>query len=393
MNFRRSLFIAVCAVAGTTWVDSAMAVPAFARANNVSCGACHTAFPALNQTGRDFKTNGYRLIPVSEGTGSSDFTDSLKDFPISAALISRPYTKDKGENSEIRAIHEAELFIGGVLFQKVSGFVEIESEGEDGFGDVLGTAAINYDLLDELHVQIAYAPTFFADPYDTLSDGRKLTAAHYGLLNSIHGGADNGDKLRHSRQQVSLFGRIAGGRLFYNVGVGGLTGDNVANESRVAFGRLAFEITPGIMVGAYGVDGSCEQDTASDFADCGGAEQDLDFTRAGFDTQIDFGMFRLAGVFMRADDDLIGGGSETNDSGYVQLTYFGMAQDHSVVPLLRFETEEINDGADDISRLTGGVSYYFQDNFKGSIEYGKDTSVPSGFEKESNFTLQLQLVF
>lgn len=395
MNIRKLLLLAACLFTGASWVNTAVAVPAFARANDLTCGACHSAFPALNQTGRDFKTNGYRLDPVSKGTGPSDFTKSLADFPISAALISRPYTKDKGGNGEIRAIHEAEIFSGGVLFKNLSGFIELEAEGEDGFGGVLGTAAFNYDAIDQLHVQVAYAPTFFADPYDTLADHRKLTAAHYGMLNSTHGGADNGDKLRHSRQQVSVFGRVAGNRLFYNVGVGGLTGDNVANESKVGFGRLAFDITPDFMIGAYGVSGSCKQATASDFADCGGGEgaSDLDFSRAGVDAQVDLGLFRVAGVFMRAKDDMLGGGSETNNSAYAQLTYFGMVGEHALVPLLRFETEEVNDGSDDISRLTAGVSYYFQDNFKGSVEYGKDTSVPSGFDKEGNFTLQLVLAF
>jgi len=394
MNARFYKFqLLLCLLSGIFWVNSASAIPAFARATKLNCGGCHTAFPSLNQYGREFKTNGYRVSPVSEGTGSSDFSEAVSQFPASLALISRPYTKDKGGNKEVRAMHEAELFAGGVLFQNLSGFVEFEAEGEDDFGSVVGTAAANYDATDSVHVQVAFGPTFFADPYDTLSDARRLTAAHYDMWNSTHGNADNGDKLRHSRQQASIFGRVANKRLFYNVGVGGLTNDNIGNKSTVGFGRVAFDITPDVMIGAFGVQGSCDVGTSADFVDCGGAVRDLDFSRAGIDAQADIGLLRLAAVYLRAKDDQLGGGSETNDNAYLQLTYNGMTGDNLIVPLSRFERSESNDGADDTTRLTVGVSYYFLNNFKGSIEYGNDLSTPAGVSKDDNFTLQFVVAF
>jgi hypothetical protein len=243
----------------------ANATPAFARSNNLACAACHTAYPALNNFGRQFKTHGYRIVAADKTEITSDFNiQDFGNFPIGAAIISRPYVKDNPGNSEIRAIHELEVFMGGVLYKNLSGFVEIESEGEDGFGDVLGLAAINYDFNDAFHVQVAYAPTFFADPYSTLSSSRRLTASHYNILNDTYGNADNGDKLRHSRQQVSIFGRVANNKLFYNLGFGGLTGDNVANQSSVGFARIAYDITPNIMIGAFDVDGSCDVQTEPD---------------------------------------------------------------------------------------------------------------------------------
>ncbi len=391
---RRSFYLKLIPLFVLLFSSQAQAIPAFARSTNLNCVACHTAFPSLNETGREFKTNGYRIDPVSDGVGPSDFSKSVAEFPASAAIISRPYTKDKGGNSEVRAIHELELFVGGVLYQNLSGFVEIESEGEDGFGDVLGTAAINYDANDALHFQVAYGPTFFADPYDTLSDSRRLTAAHYNMWNSTYGNADNSDKLRHSRQQVSVFGRTLGNRFFYNVGFGGLTGDNVANESTVAFGRVAFDFTPGIMVGAFDVEGSCKVGTTSDFANCGGATRDLDFRRAGIDAQVDVGNMRLTAVYLKAKDDLAATmTSESNNNIYAQLTYYGMAGERLLVPLIRFENSEVNDGKDDVSRFTVGLSYYFLRNFKGSLEYGKDTSVPAGESKGNNFTFQLEAAF
>jgi len=388
----KTILAAGCTVAMLFVSAQSQAVPAFARSNNLSCAACHSAFPSLNSDGRLFKSRGYRTED-RKAAKSSDFTTDVSQFPISAGIISRPYTKDSEGNSEIRAIHELELFLGGVLYQNLSGFMEIESEGEDGFGNVLGVASFNYDFNDAAHLQIAYGPTFFADPYDTLSDHRKLTAAHYGMFNSEFGGSDNDGVLRHSRQQISLFGRLAGDRIFYNAGVGGLTEDNVGNESTVVFGRVAFEPTPSVMVGGFALDGDCKAKTESDFADCG-STTDRNFSRVGLDTQIDVGPLRFTGVYLSAKDDLADSTlDETNDFSYVQAVYYGEMGGKAIVPLVRYENSQANDGNDETQRLTGGITYYFQDNFKGSIEYGKDTSVPDGEDKVSNVTLQFMVAF
>jgi len=149
----KNLLAAGCTLAMLFMSAQSQAVPAFARSNNLRCAACHSAFPSLNSDGRLFKTRGYRTED-RKAAKSSDFTTDLKQFPISAAIISRPYAKDSDGNSEIRAIHEVELFVGGVFYKNLSGFVEIESEGEDGFGDVLGVASFNYDFNDAAHLRV-----------------------------------------------------------------------------------------------------------------------------------------------------------------------------------------------------------------------------------------------
>ncbi len=348
---------------------------------------------ALNAFGRNYKARGYRFKDASKDTTVSDFTKELTQFPMAAAVISRPYVKDTPGHSQIRAIHELELFAGGVLYRNLSGFLEIESEGEDGFGGVLGLAALNYDFNDSLHVQVAYAPTFFADPYDTLASARRLTATHYNVLNETFGGADNANKLRHSRQQVSIFGRLFDDRLFYNLGVGGLTEDKVADKSKVGFGRLAFDITPDAMVGAFGVAGTCSIDTTGGFASCPGT-RDRDFSRYGLDAQVDYASFRFTGVFLRAKDDLVSSTtSETNDDSYIQAVYFGKYAGHQLVPLLRYQVTQTNDGKDETKGYTVGLNYYFLENVRGSIEYSDDISTPSGVKKSSNTTLQFHAAF
>lgn len=392
---KKSQLLALCCGALTLLLSlQAEATPAFARSQNLPCGACHSAFPALNAFGRMYKSRGYRLKDASENAKTTDFTTDISKFPMAAAIVSRPYTKLQQGNAEIRAVHELELFAGGILYRNLSGFLEFEAESEDGFGNVLGLTALNYDFNNAFHVQLAYAPTFFADPYDTLSSSRRLTAAHYNILNDLYGGADNNDKLRHSRQQLSVFGRVFNDRLFYNVGIGGLTGDMVANKSTVGFGRLAFDVMPNAMVGAFGVKGKCKVGTvAVGSTTCNAATVDRDFSRYGLDTQVDVGPVRITGVYLKAKDDNATGVSQSNKDTYIQAAYFGHLGGDQVVPLLRYQTSETANGTQQTDRYTVGLTYYFQENFKGSIEYSDDTSTPTGVKKNSDLTIQLMAAF
>jgi len=387
----------------------AEAIPAFARTKHMPCSSCHSAYPALNAFGRDFKTNGYRVTSVSSDTAEtmeSDFSKGVDKLPIAVSVISRPYiSNDPGgaadKTTEIRAIHEAEIFVGGVFYQRLSGFIEYEAEGEDGFGALLGSTVLNYDAADAAHIQIAYAPSFFADPYDTLSDMRKMSSEHYNVTNdTFYDNGDNGGKIRHSRQQVSVFGRVIDNKLFYNVGIGGLTEDNVGNQSTVSFARVAFDILPNVMVGAFGMNGTCKTDMVSDFASCDGADsgtvatKDRDFSRTGFDFQADVKMFRLTGAYMTATDDVVNSNqSVSNNDYYLQAVYYGKIGDKAIVPLVRYQSSENNDGNDKTKRVIAGVSYYVQDNFKAVAELGKDTDVPSGSDKSTDITLELQAAF
>lgn len=393
MNFKtglnlKSLFCGALALSTLIISTNASALPAFARKNNMQCSSCHEAYPNLTPLGRRFKEDGYRLTGSTVGdTKVSDYLQFDKNFPMSLALISRPYVNSKSGPSEIRAIHEAEIYAGGEIYKNISGFLEVEAEGEDGFGLVVSTASITYNHSQPLNLQTGYGPTLMADPYDTYSDARRLTASHYELLNQTFGGADNGDKLRHSRQQVSLYGRAAD-KLFYYAGIGGLTEDKVGSDSSIYFGRLAFDITPEMMVGGMVLSGTCK------VSDCTTASQDRNFTRYAVDGQFDFANFRLTGVYMQAKDDPDSGSEETNNSYYLQGFYRMMADGRpTFVPLVRLESYEENNGQDKYSLATLNVGYYFVENVKGFIEYTNVYDTPTGVDTDYKTTLQVEVVF
>ncbi len=386
----KNIFIKILVLSTVFIAFDASAIPAFARKNNMACSACHTAFPALSERGRQFKEAGYRFPGSSYG--DTKLTENLqfeKLFPMSAALIARPYTNTKSGSTEIRAIHEGELYIGGEISQNLAGFLEMEAEGADGFGIVLSSAHVTYSKNKSMNVQIGYGPTMMADPYDTYADMRRLTATHYELFNQTFGQADNKEKLRHSRQQVSLYGRPSG-NLFYNVGVGGLTGDMVGSDSSIVFGRIAYDVAPGMMLGALALNGSCKLSETN----CSTATQARKFSRVSMDGQFDIGNLRLTGVFMQAKDDTNAGSEVSNKSYYLQGFYRFMENGRpTLVPLVRLENYETNNGQGKYSLLTLNLSYYFDENVKGFIEYRDTYETPATVAKDNATTVQVEVVF
>ncbi len=63
---------------------SASAIPAFARRYGVSCSACHSAWPQLNQAGWSFKMSGYRRL------NGRELTPTAKDIELAAGALSIP---------------------------------------------------------------------------------------------------------------------------------------------------------------------------------------------------------------------------------------------------------------------------------------------------------------
>ena len=69
----------------------AEAIPAFSRQTEKSCSTCHSAFPKLNQTGQNFRTNGFRFPEDKEWNDVQD----LKHVPLSAEVeVEAEFDKD-----------------------------------------------------------------------------------------------------------------------------------------------------------------------------------------------------------------------------------------------------------------------------------------------------------
>lgn len=377
------------AILGVTWSATSQAVPSFARKHDLNCSACHTAYPQLNSTGREFKENGYRFRNAEEATDMQEISDFLrleKHVPLSAVFVARPYDKKESGEVKVRALHEIEIIVAGNLAADWSGYFEIEAEDETGFEPELAPAVLSYNHSKEFNLQMVYGPTFWADSYGIIGDHFRLTRGHVGAIDQNFGGADAGGRFRAVRQNLGVFGRFSD-RFFYNINYSGKAADAEGEEAAIVSGLFNVDITKDIMLGAFVMDG---QDK----------ETDRDFNRTGVQFQADLADFRLQGLYITASDDRDvadprGPGEDNND--VVSLQAFYTFLDDSLrptwVPLVRFDTYETNDGADSFDEVTFNVGYYFNQNIKGFLEYWDRFDAPTSAQEDSRVTLQFVAAF
>ncbi|MFV1985114.1 MAG: hypothetical protein ACC657_16315, partial [Thiohalomonadales bacterium] len=229
-----------------SFVSTANATPSFARKYEKKCSYCHTAWPQLNAKGRGFRERGYRFKEDLKGKNASLSEDGY--FPISALIQSRPYDKKDSGERKMRALQEIELFIGGAINKNVSGFFEVEAEDDEGdFTVGLANMAMSYRFNDFVNLHATYAPTFWADSYGFMGNQFKLTRSKVGFIDQTYGGANG--KPRSRRQNVELSGRAGG--FFYTAGFSGESGDSVGTRADGINGRIAYDFTKNLMIGAF----------------------------------------------------------------------------------------------------------------------------------------------
>ncbi len=107
----------------TVGVTNAYAIPSFARQTGFDCAVCHTVFPELTQTGREFKMRGYTM---SNGEKRSLFS------PLAAMVmvdVTNNTNNDNGndviaKNGAI-TIPQISLFYGGKITDKSGAFIQL----------------------------------------------------------------------------------------------------------------------------------------------------------------------------------------------------------------------------------------------------------------------------
>lgn len=373
---------------------TANAIPAFARKNSISCSACHSAWPALNKVGRDYKENGYRFAPLQ--VPNIKVSDHLKwdeSLPVSVILVARPYDKKDSGETKIRALHEAELMIGGPMGENMSGFFEMEAEDEDtnarGLDVGIPLAQLTYNQSAAFNLQFSYGGVMYFDPYNTYTDSRRLTRGHLTTLGS-YGGADNDEGLRSAHQNITAFGRPVN-NIFYGVSIGGSGGDAEGEEPATIMARVAYDVTPDIMVGLLSVSGTCAASSVIGAA----CPVDREFSRTAIDVQtvIQKSLTITAVVMSATDDNPTATAELENDAMYIQAFYVDRSNGrNNWAPLIRYDSYDKNDGAESISEITLGMNYYFSDNVRGMFEYW-DRSGEGTTDDDNRITLQLLAAF
>lgn len=219
------------------------------------------------------------------------------------------------------------------------------------------------------------------------------------------GGADNGGKLRSSRQNISLYGRPTP-KFFYGVALSGDAGDTEGEGGDSVTLRVAFDVLPSLTIGAMHFSGTANAtSTATTYKVDPGtllnvvdkaatSSPERDYSRTAFDIQSEVASFTFNAAFVTATDDNSAATAEVdNDAYYVQALY--VVKDGARVtwaPLIRLDSYETSGGAVEVDEITVGVNYYFTENIRGMVEFWDRDSSAAG-KDDDRVTLQLFAAF
>ena len=405
---------------------TAQAVPSFARDTGKNCSYCHNAWPQLSKKGRLYKELGYRL-PDGERMSFKDKAEESA-LGVSALIFARPYDKkDSAETANVRALHEAEIVVAGTVGKDWSGFFELEAEDEaqNAYGFKIGipSAVLAYNHSKALNLQFTWGEVMRADPYGLFGLHFRMTRGGVGAMSQAFDGYDG--SLNSRRQNLVLTGRPIDS-LFYSVGISAQADSPDGSEStdvsegkdaKTIHARLAFDVTENIMVGGFMINGqvaalTCTGPGTVDAADeaCTAAgevilarpnkttsDTELEYTRVGIDAQADFGNTRVQMMFVSASDDGSAAATGTeNDNDAMSIQAYHVIKSSSGaptwVPLIRFDSYDKNNGKDSYDELVLNVTYYFEQNIKGFVEYW-DRSAPTAANDDDRLTVQLAVGF
>jgi hypothetical protein len=371
----------------------AQAIPSFAKKYDMDCFECHIAYPMLNDAGRAYKQDGYRLGTITE-KHPRKIHESLilnNEFPFSTRIVGHPYDKKAGDATwKLDALHEVELLIAGNPDPQISAWLDVKAGDDTSWTPELIEGMVGFHPSPMLNIQAGYAHIFFSDPYDTLTNGgRRMTVSRKMPLEFTVG--SNTKKLRDPVQQVNINGRLS--RVYYLVAVatnnGGIEGDE---KDKDVMGRLMVHVMRDTNVGGFYYGGK-------DLIGPSTAPFEDRFRRYGVDLRHD-GLFSgtslLAVNLWSWDDNPNGAGREvTLMAGYVEILHPFFVGRRTLVPLARYNWAGSRDDqtlAQSLRAYTLQVGYYLYDNFKTFAEYTAAQSGQSN-DDDNRVTLQFDVVF
>jgi hypothetical protein len=376
----RKVGVTVLAAIGLLWgSSSAEAIPAYARKHQVACSLCHSAWPLLNQYGRTFKENGYRLDREPKAAAAEpeiEIEERLAlalRLPMSFRVQSRPFVKRSTDSRfDMQVVHEFEFQISDGTAGNMSYFVNFEAADDAGWAAELADLVAGWHPRTQANIVGGFGPLTFVDPYNTFSS-RRLTQDRPSPNSA---GFQSGYRFRDDTQFGSFYGRAGG--LFYSASVGTGAGDTIGADKKDYLLRAAYDLPVGVSIGAFSLTGDKELTTPL---------RTQDYSRAGADVQIERGQFTANAVWYQADEEaaatLVG---QKNNAWYVQALYT-LPTKAPVVPIVRYESVESNDGADTTDSVALALLAYVRGNVNVSLDYTTQTKVPPGRAETHRFSV------
>jgi hypothetical protein len=219
----------------------AQAVPSYARQFGKPCSACHTMWPRLNPTGREFKLSGYTSVSEEYPRIVKDNLDLLTYAPLSLSVRAFPFKKENAGRSETTIPDEVALFYAGRITNNIGAFIEpiIAPDFTFEFAKLSGYTKMGKDTLG---VVAGKMDSGGADPYNTIRFTSYHTVNLPGILDEGHLRAEgSGDFFQFgSTENVGI---LANGKFINNsvyAAVGGYRGHS-SNDPGDLFARVAYE--------------------------------------------------------------------------------------------------------------------------------------------------------
>ena len=371
------------------------AMPVFARKYNMSCIACHAAFPRLNEFGEQFVSDNYRLPNWKDSTVETG--DEMLALPDSVPLALRAQAIvqareaetidiDTGEtisaDTDFQAPYLIKLLSSAPLSDHISFyFYAILAEKGDNGSVIVEDAWFSHDDVFGTDISMMLGQFQVSDlmfPRET-----RLTFQDFMVYRMAGLTYDRGTIFGYTAGPVDLsLGLVNGNGISENHTInspGYKRPDHLFdnNGGKAVFGRIGGNVT-GVNLGLFGYSGTQKNATAP--AGTGSGDRDTDKISYGVDLSGKFGhkTYWFAQLLQNDWDEFINADTKYSWFGsFIGVDY--IHSDHWVYSLLYNyadandfkNTDTIYEGID-INSLTLSTSYYFMRNVKGVIEVNLD---------------------
>ena len=375
----------------------AEAMPAFARKYNLSCAACHAAYPRLNEFGEQFIADNYRLPNWKDSTVKTG--DDMLALPDSVPLALRAQAYVQGRESsalvdlesgemetadnDFQAPYLIKLLSGAPLSDHISYYFYAIFAEKGGNGSVIVEDAwFSHDDVFGSDISMMLGQFQVSDlmfPRET-----RMTFQDFMVYRMAGLTYDRGVLFSYDFSAVDIsLGLVNGNGIEENLTInspGYKRPDHMFdnNSGKSAFGRLGTDIA-GINIGLFGYAGKQQStDPTSGGINPGVHEADKNAYGVDLSGKIGYKAWWFAQVIQNDWDEFIDQGKQYRWLGaFAGVDY--VHDDHWTYSLLYNyadandlkNTDTIYEGID-INSLTFTTSYYFMRNVKGIIELNLD---------------------